>query len=165
MVFLTGPRQVGKTTVSRKNASHYLDWDNLQHRSLISAGPSHVAEFCHLTELRDKPAIIVFDEIHKLSKWKTFLKGFFDTYSDVCKMIVTGSSKLDVFQRGGDSLMGRYFPYRMHPFSVGELIHQQLPSDLFYSPGPLEKELWDTLWIHGGFPEPFIKSDTRLSNR
>ena len=58
--------------------------------------------------------------MHKYSKWKTLLKGFFDTYGERVRLIVTGSSRLDVFRRGGDSLMGRYLLYRMHPWSVGE---------------------------------------------
>ena len=65
--------------------------------------------------------VIVFDELHKYNRWKLFLKGFFDTYEDRCRVVLAGSTRLDVYQRGGDSLMGRYFPYRMHPLSVGEL--------------------------------------------
>ncbi len=165
MVFLTGPRQIGKTTASKLEATYYLDWDHLKHRSLISAGPDRVAEHCHLSELREKPAVIVFDEIHKFSMWKTFLKGFFDTYGDRCRMIVTGSSKLDVFQKGGDSLMGRYFPYRMHPLSVGELLHPDIPQNLIHTPSPTDDKLWNALWTHGGFPEPLTKSDERFSRR
>lgn len=165
MVFLSGPRQVGKTTLSKQLATHYLDWDHLSHRKLIMDGPDAVAAYCNLEELKEKLPVIVLDEIHRYSKWKTFLKGFYDSYSEQCKMIVTGSSRLDVFQKGGDSLMGRYFHYRMHPFSVGELLHSGCNLDLIRAPKKITREKWQSLWLHGGFPEPFIKSNDRFERK
>jgi predicted AAA+ superfamily ATPase len=122
MAFISGPRQVGKTTTSRHLSGSYLNWDNTAHQKLIAAGPDAVAAHVGLDRLSDTLPVMAIDEIHKFGRWKNWLKGFFDTYADRSRVIVTGSSRLDVYRRGGDSLMGRYFLYRMHPFSVGELV-------------------------------------------
>jgi predicted AAA+ superfamily ATPase len=79
--------------------------------------------------------------------------------------VVTGSSRLDVFKRGGDSLMGRYFLYRMHPFSVAELISPKLRTEVLSPPRPLAEAEWSALWNFGGFPEPFVRRDARFSRR
>jgi uncharacterized protein len=74
----------------------------------------------NLDVLRAKLPVATLDELHKYTKWKTLLKGFFDSYGDRVRLIITGSSRIDIFRRGGDSLMGRYFLYHMHPWSVAE---------------------------------------------
>lgn len=109
--------------------------------------------------------MLIFDELHKYSKWKSLLKGFFDTYQKKVGIIVTGSSRMDVFRRGGDSLMGRYFLYRMHPWSVAEAITTEIPKTLTRSPRPVSDEDWAALWTHGGFPEPFIKRDIQVTRQ
>ncbi len=165
MAFLTGPRQVGKTTACRQIGDVYLDWDNQDDRELILAGPRAVAEHAGLDRLRERRPVVVMDEVHRYARWKTFLKGFFDTYQDRARIIVTGSSRLDLYRRGGDSLMGRYFLYRMHPLSVGELVHTDIPAALVSTPRPLAKGQWEALWTYGGYPEPFLRRDTRFSRR
>ena len=122
MVFLSGPRQVGKTTVARSASTEYLNWDDASVKRMVMSGPAAVATHCGLDELTSQVPIVVFDEIHKFGKWKSFLKSFFDLYEGKTRVIATGSAKMDVYKRGGDSMMGRYFPYRMHPFSVAELL-------------------------------------------
>ncbi len=129
MLFISGPRQVGKTTSSKsleEFCKHftYLNWDNEDHRNILLQGPKTVFEhYCRsqnqlsTQSVMTKP-IIIFDEIHKRPKWKTYLKGFFDTYGKDVRIVVTGSARLDLYKKGGDSLMGRYFHYRMHPLSV-----------------------------------------------
>ena len=109
--FISGPRQVGKTTTARHLSGSYLDWDNPAHRKLFMAGPEAVAAHVGLHNLNDQLPLIAIDEIHKFGRWNNWLKGFFDIYADRCRVIVTGSSRLDVYQRGGDSLMVRYFHY------------------------------------------------------
>src|SRR5712675_1860746 len=155
MAFVTGPRQVGKTTTCRAldPDAHYLNWDDQDERALILRGPKAVAAALGLARLtRDKP-LVVFDEIHKHGRWKTFLKGFFDGFADHARIAVTGSSRLDVFRRGGDSLMGRYLLYRMHPLSVGELLRQEIPTGEPTEVARLAPVKWHTLYAHGGFPE------------
>ena len=114
MVFLSGPRQVGKTTTSLETSSesplhYYFNWDNDDHRALFMEGPHAIAKEARLDEVRQSLPILVFDEIHKYRNWKRFLKGFFDTYEKKCRILVAGSARLNVYKRGGDSLMGRYF--------------------------------------------------------
>jgi hypothetical protein len=134
MVFLGGPRQVGKTTVAKsilKNKKAYLNWDADEHRELILK--------------RKIPArpLVVFDEIHKFKSWRNFLKGLYDTRRGDQKFLITGSARLDYYRFGGDSLQGRYHFLRLHPLSVAELNIAK------------NKELRDLL-VLGGFPEPFL---------
>ncbi len=165
MALISGPRQVGKTTVCRSLSDAYLNWDNSDDRRCLLRGPEALAKKLHLDQLRAKPPIAVFDELHKYAKWKTLLKGFFDTHGDRVRLIVTGSSRLDVFRRGGDSLMGRYLLYRMHPWSVGECLRTELPSQEIQLPGEPTEAHWDALWEHGGFPEPFLRREIRFTRR
>jgi len=167
MVFVSGPRQVGKTTTCSQVTDQVYNWDNTDDRTQILKGPAFLAEQLELFRLRESTPAVLFDELHKFSRWKQFLKGFFDTYADQTRIVVTGSSRLDVYSRGGDSLMGRYFLYRMHPFSVAEVLSQDLPDpDRIVRPARfMPEEDFSALWTHGGFPEPFIKRDLRFSRR
>lgn len=165
MAFVSGPRQVGKTTVCRGLASTYINWDDEDARSRILKGPSEVVQVAGLQKIHAHPPVLVFDELHRYPRWKTFLKGFFDVYGQVAQIVVTGSSRLDVFKRGGDSLMGRYFPYRMHPFSVAELAHPVLRREVCGAPKRVSEDEWSALWTYGGFPEPFVRRDARFSRR
>ena len=164
MAFVSGPRQVGKTTSCRRQANTYVNWDNLDDRDLILAGPSRIVEKFGLNRLAETAPVVLFDELHKLPRWKEFLKGFFDAYADQVRILVTGSSRLDIYRRGGDSLMGRYFSYRMHPFSVAETITQELPDAerILRPPRPAKETDFAALWRHGGYPEPFLRRDAPL---
>lgn len=165
MAFISGPRQVGKTSICREITSDYLNWDNQDTRETILKGPAKVAQTVGLEKLHAVTPIVAFDEIHRYARWKTFLKGFFDVYGKDVRILVTGSSRLDVFKRGGDSLMGRYFLYRMHPFSIAELISPALRKTILSAPQPLDEAEWSGLWTFGGFPEPFTRRDARFSRR
>ena len=167
MAFVTGPRQVGKTTTCRNHATTYINWDNIDDREQILRGPAKLVDRHQLNRLSKNAPVTLFDELHKYPRWKQFLKGFFDTYADQVRIIVTGSSRMDVYRRGGDSLMGRYFLYRMHPFSVAETLHQDPPDPERVIRQPQEIEAPDlaALWLHGGYPEPYLKRDNRFSRR
>lgn len=165
MALVSGPRQVGKTTACRAVADAYLNWDNVDERRLLLKGPAAIATAVGLDRLRARPAVAVLDELHKHSKWKGLLKGLFDTYGDRAKWIVTGSSRLDVFRRGGDSLMGRYLLYRVHPWSVAECLRPEIPEKAIRPPREIDEDDWSALVVHGGFPEPFLKRDPRFTNR
>ncbi len=169
MVFLSGPRQVGKTTTSLEASSesplhYYFNWDNEDHRALIIEGPQAIARESKLDEIRKTLPILVFDEIHKYRNWKRFLKGFFDTYEKKCRIIVTGSARLDVYKRGGDSLMGRYFLYRLHPLSIREIADPTLPAQEIQSPRKIDPADYDALITFGGFPEPYLKRSKAFFN-
>jgi predicted AAA+ superfamily ATPase len=113
--------------------------------------------------LRPQPLRCCFDELHKNRRWKALLKGLFDTWGERGRFVVTGSSRLDVYRRTGDSLMGRYLLYRMHPLSVGELVRQDVPDRPVRPPRPLPDALYEALWEHGGYPEPFAKRDASFT--
>lgn len=137
MVLIGGPRQVGKTTLARQFISaneQYFSWDNLAHRAQIK---SH--------KIDPRLETVVLDEIHKYARWRTLLKGLYDTADRKLKIIVTGSARLDYFRKGGDSLFGRFFYYRLHPLTIGEV-------DKTFNTSTLER-----LEKFGGFPEPYIK--------
>jgi len=164
MLFLMGPRQVGKTTLCLsfpEEGSVYLNWDNLNHREILIEGPMAIAKMLKLDLAREVAPLLVLDEIHKFSDWKTLLKGFFDTYthSREIKIVVTGSARLDIYKAGGDSLMGRYFRYRIHPFSCGELLRTTLSKSLIHPPIKIEEEQFNALIQFGGFPEPLFKGE------
>jgi uncharacterized protein len=171
MVFLMGPRQVGKTTLSLEAASEwpehfYFSWDNTAERLLFLEGAEAIAKQAGLQELGAERPILIFDEIHKFGKWKGFLKGFFDLYEKITRIIVTGSARLNVYKRGGDSLMGRYFYYRIHPLSVAEIVSPDLiKTEIRKSPKAIQEADWEALLKHGGFPEPFVQRSENFSRR
>lgn len=145
MVFVGGPRQVGKTTLGLgllgvdADESHpaYLNWDHPAARSTLRRA-----------ELPPAEPLLLLDEIHKYSRWRNLVKGIFDTERSRRRILVTGSARIDFYRRGGDSLAGRYRYFRLHPFSLREL-----------DPAPSNAHL-DALMRFGGFPEPlFAQND------
>lgn len=145
MVFLGGPRQVGKTTLAKRllgayqdGDPGYLNWDRDQDRRNIlnAAWPK-------------SQKLLVFDEIHKYPRWRNLVKGYFDTFRNTHQFLVTGSARLDYYRKTGESLLGRYHYYRLHPLHVDELGSQAMAGLLKF----------------GGFPEPFLKQKERHLNR
>lgn len=171
MLFLMGPRQVGKTTTCRSLKDnfkyfYYFIWDDPMDREQILNGPREIAKSVGLDGFFDSKPVIVFDEIHKYSGWKDFLKGFYDLYSDRTNILVTGSARLDIYKKGGDSLMGRYFLYRFHPLSVAEIANPSFPAEeLRLNPTAISEENFNALWEFGGYPDPFLKGTKRFYNR
>lgn len=134
MVFLAGPRQVGKTTLSKAVCKNYeyLNWDIDEDRSRI------------LSKELKKSELWIFDEVHKYKNWRNYLKGIYDKFQHQQKILVTGSAKLDTLRKGGDSLQGRYHFLRLMPLTVNELKLNTI------------KDVLD-LFNLSGFPEPFFK--------
>jgi uncharacterized protein len=149
IILLTGPRQVGKTTLSKMLVKDfdYFNFDNPEDRTGLQQKSWD----------RSKP-LIIFDELHKLKNWKSWLKGIYDTEGIPPSILVTGSARLDTFRKAGDSLAGRFFQFRMHPLDLKEINTVLKPDD------DLETEL-DKLLDLGGFPEPFLNGTTRFYNR
>jgi uncharacterized protein len=149
MVFVTGPRQVGKTTLAQELGKAYreplyLNYDFAPDRARMLA-----------TDWHPKQDYLVFDEIHSMPNWKMYLKGVFDTKPKSQALIVTGSARLDTFRQTGESLAGRYFSWHLHPFSVREISQQGIPSD----------EAFANLERFGGFPEPLFEGTEAGRNR
>jgi len=168
MLFLMGPRQVGKTTLASElllewELARYFNWDDQADQQVILGGTAQVAEEAMLRKHSEEHPLIIFDEIHKYRRWKLFLKGLYDAYPDKADILVTGSARLDVYQRGGDSLMGRYFSYRIHPFSVAELANpEEYAEDIRPHPKRIDEALFQALWRFGGFPDPLTKGEERF---
>jgi uncharacterized protein len=170
MLFLCGPRQVGKTTLikayQKEIAVHkYFNWDNVDHRDIILSGVEPVIQTLKLDVPKVEKPLLVFDEIHKYKQWKNYIKGLYDEYKGRINIIVTGSAKLNVFRKGGDSLMGRYFLYRMHPLTVGELLRQNFSNEMIAKPKKITNTEFKRLIEFGGYPEPFIKKNLRFYQR
>jgi uncharacterized protein len=165
MAFLSGPRQVGKTTTCRGLASLYLSWDEAEHQQTLQKGPSAVAEAAGVGRPDMPTPSLALDELCKNPRWKSFLKALFDAYADKMRVLVTGSSLEGESRRGGDVLSGRYLAYRMHPFSVRECVDTAIYDDAIGPPRPIAEDDWQALLGHGGFPEPFVKRTPEFSER
>lgn len=163
MVFLAGPRQVGKTTLAQRlleaRPGLYLSWDNREDRREIRTA-----------RWPGGAALVVLDELHKWRAWKGWLKGEYDKHRARLSFLVTGSARLDVYRRGSDSLQGRYHHYRLHPFSCREAAAEGSPA--LPEPGAeLEipargaSDVLPALLEYGGFPEPFLAQSTRTLRR
>lgn len=147
MVLLAGPRQVGKTFLSKQIAKEfkqpvYLNYDQIEDRKIILQ-----QAWLESTDL------IILDELHKMTKWKNYLKGVYDTKLSHLHILVTGSARLDIFNKVGDSLAGRYFLHRLLPFSPAEL--HQLGQPIHF----------EDLLTKGGFPEPYFSENMIEANR
>ncbi|MDD5673917.1 MAG: ATP-binding protein [Chitinivibrionales bacterium] len=148
MVFITGPRQVGKTFLAKNIQEEfkrpvYLNNDDIADIKII-----------HNRTWPLNADLIIFDEIHKMKNWKTYLKGTFDTRIPPQTFLITGSARLDTFRQTGDSLAGRYFLYKLNPLSVKELAGMMEPYEAVAALNKL-----------GGFPEPFLSGSVDEAQR
>ncbi len=172
MVFISGPRQSGKTTLSKQilnemRQGSYFNWDIVNHQKKLIKDPYFFEK-----ENRDlqRKFLVVFDEIHKYSKWKNYLKGVYDGYAGEFSFVITGSGRLDLFKKGGDSLLGRYFSLPLFPLTIGEILGVQIEWRNFkehlidMQSNPKSRKTYELLFNFSGFPEPFIKSSEKFYN-
>ena len=182
MIFLSGPRQIGKTTYVKgllkgDRSGVYLNWDNPEVRRKYARDP-----FFFMEKKKDSaPFFILLDEIHKRNQWKNILKGIYDTVDRSCRIFVTGSARLELFRKSGDSLVGRYVHFHLLPISISELRNTPLanlwlcnahdwksPWKILIdrldskSGGSGKQEALDHLFRFGGFPEPIVKGSERF---
>lgn len=163
MVLLAGPRQCGKTTMARslvgRLGGRYYNWDSPADRRSLLAGEADASAF-----------LWAFDELHKNRRWRNWLKGLYDAEHPRHSILVTGSARLELYGRGGDSLQGRYFMHRLHPLSLAELEGKPAPKgsswlrDLVGATAEARARLADLL-RYGGFPEPFLGASDREADR
>ncbi|MBW1902109.1 MAG: ATP-binding protein [Deltaproteobacteria bacterium] len=165
MVFVAGPRQAGKTTFTQIlaedfNNSLYFNWDILDEKRKLIENPSFYEEV-HRKD--NSVPLIIFDELHKYSNWKNYLKSVYDRDKGSYKFVVSGSGRLDMYQKGGDSLAGRYFIFYLWPFTLAELAGNNLTFEQFLS-NPIEVRafppetqlIWKNLSQFTGFPDPYL---------
>lgn len=184
MVFLSGPRQVGKTTFARNRLREageeelYFNWDDPYVRKEYVRNPHFLK--ARIAKFHKTIPLVVFDEIHKHKNWKNILKGLFDLHQGEAQFMVTGSARLDYFGSSGDSLVGRFFSYRMLPLGLAEAAQEfsfLINSDDILLPSGAKKLLkllqhveakpfkkaFGRLMEYGGFPEPFLRRDAAFS--
>lgn len=163
MVFIGGARQVGKTTLATKLIAPvfeefaYYNWDARSDRKKIMS-----------SEFSGSAKLLIFDEIHKYPKWKNFIKGEYDVHGDRYKFLITGSARLNIYRKGGDSLQGRYHYYTLHPFSLAEILNIenniQILEEIPIASANYFKD-FEALEHFGGFPEIFLKQNDRALRR
>lgn len=165
IAFLTGPRQVGKTTIAQailedmRSPQNYFSWDDDEFRKIWIKNPKVILEG------KKAQSLFVFDEIHKDRKWKQRLKGVYDLNKKDYLFLVTGSAKLGYYRKSGDSLQGRYIPYRLHPFSYGESDAVKAPPSKDWEEFATHSYDYETLLEFGGFPEPFLSQNLSKTQR
>ena len=147
IVILSGPRQVGKTTLSKQliPSNMYLNYDSAADRKIIKK-----EEWVRDVQL------VIFDELHKMKKWKSWIKGIYDTEGIPPALLVTGSARLETYKKGGESLAGRYFSFRLHPLTVKEIC-------AFLNETPTSA--LNNLIRFGGFPEPYLINSETFAKR
>ena len=177
MVFISGARQTGKTTFAREIIARqfknniYFNWDIIRDKKRLIEDPTF---FQHVNRVDSSVPLVIFDEIHKYKNWKNYLKGIYDEFSKEYKFLVSGSGRLDIYQKGGDSLAGRYLQLHIFPFTIAELSAKKRQFYEFIK-NPIEgfdinptkhtSDLWQALSEVGGFPEPFIKGKKTFWNK
>lgn len=168
MVFIAGPRQAGKTTFAKACAAGYpntlyFNWDIPSHKAKLIRNPTF---FTEVARQDDSRPLVILDEIHKYRRWKDYLKGVYDEFHEAYRFIVSGSGRLDLYQRGGDSLAGRYLLMHLWPLTLAELggRRRELPAFL---EDPLSMPVgdsgdlhtvWQRLQAVSGFPEPYLSA-------
>ena len=181
MRFIAGPRQTGKTTLAKAFLKSsgcerlYYNWDERSIRDAYIKDNHFFSSDIFNTEIKGEKRVLCMDEIHKYRGWKNILKDFFDSYGNENIFIVTGSAKLDLFKKSGDSLAGRYFQFRLNPLhlreSIGlskpieppnaalDMVHRSLDSYDYH------EKAFESLFTFSGYPEPFLSQSARFFNK
>lgn len=182
MVFISGPRQCGKTTLAKqlleeRGYGEYYNWDEKLFRKAWTKNPAEAINALSFATALTTP-LIILDEIHKAKSWKCDLKGVYDSLDNhsatACDILVTGSAKLNVYRRGGDSLLGRYHHFHLHPFSLAEMLQLPPPHSCEAFISALFEQTFiknteaiegiEQLMRFGSFPEPLFSGNERIFN-
>ena len=186
MVFLAGPRQVGKTVLAKQwlnkmgCSSLYYNWDDISTRQAYLADSRFFESRARSLGIPDP--WIVFDEIHKRNRWRDILKGTYDIFREDFRFLITGSARLDLFRRSGDSLVGRYNLFHMMPLNIAEIVGMRpelcflrekkigelikhFENNISQSLVPEIEDAHENLLSYGPFPEPFLRQNERFSRK
>jgi uncharacterized protein len=185
MIFLTGPRLIGKTTFARNwlrasgSGGTYFNWDDPAVLQEYRRNPFYFSNIVN-EKFNGKPIPVVFDEIHKHRNWRDILKGFYDTSREKTRLLVIGSARLELHRKPGDSLMGQYCSYQMLPLGLPEAtadVSNVVTEEISFTDGEAlldkirkmnaEKARFSLkkLMAYGGFPEPFLKNSPKFHRR
>jgi predicted AAA+ superfamily ATPase len=185
MIFLTGPRQVGKTTFAQtwlksvRSENTYFNWDDPSVMVAYTRNPLYFQNI--IDEAFEKKRVpIVFDEIHKHQGWRNILTALFDANREKMILLLTGSARLGFLQKSGDSLLGRYFSYQMFPLGLHEVLgkfshvlkdERPLTDGKVFAASARQvnakgaQEGLELLLQFGGFPEPLVKASEKFHRR
>lgn len=181
MRFICGPRQTGKTTLAKAFLSRqkcdllYYNWDIRTTKDRYIEDNHFFSQDIYNVNSKSNSKWICMDEIHKYPAWKNVLKDFFDSFGNDHQFIVTGSARLDMFRKSGDSLAGRYFLFHLNPLSLREVVGKREHPDLPDNADELINTLLGSALYHenaieslltfSGFPEPFHQATTRFHRK
>jgi hypothetical protein len=148
-VALLGPRQVGKTTLAQEigdtRPSIYLDLESEADRARLSEPELYLAT--HEDEL------VILDEVHRVPDLFQILRGVIDRGRRkglrAGRFLLLGSASIDLLRQSGESLAGRISYLEMRPLDALEVGQADI----------------ERLWTRGGFPDSFLASDDRVSQR
>jgi len=134
VVALLGPRQCGKTTLSRafiegKVGVHIFDLEDPTHLAILE-NPK--------TALEPLEGVVIIDEIQRLPDLFPLLRVLVDQPKNRKKFLILGSASRDLIKQSSETLAGRIAYIELTPFSFHEVDHM------------------DTLWLRGGFPHSYL---------
>jgi len=173
MIFIAGPRQAGKTTFAKMIAGTYtnwlyFNWDIIDEKRKLLENPLF---YENMNRQDNSKPLVIFDELHKYPQWKNYLKSVFDRDHDEYKFLVSGSGRLNLYQKRGDSLAGRYLLFHLWPFTLAELSNLNLPFETFFNDltripdtAPHCRAIWNDLKQYSGFPDPYLAKDKKFYN-
>jgi len=159
---IVGPRQAGKTTLVKQLMAgladaYYFNLDLVSDRALFQS-QTDVIQFIK-NRLGGKKRIYLFvDEAQRLTNPGLFFKGIYDLEMPV-KIILTGSSSLEIRAKINEPLTGRKRLFRLYPFSFGEYLLIKEPALLSflekndpYSERQILSHL-EQFMLFGGYPK------------
>ncbi|MFH1896356.1 MAG: ATP-binding protein [bacterium] len=173
ILFISGPRQAGKTTLLHtveaglKNQGQtvfFLDLEDPDYLGLLNQSPKNLFQLFHFDF--KKISYLLIDEIQYLKNPSNFLKYFFDTYKGKIKFIVSGSSAFYLDQRFKDSLAGRKKLFTLLTLSLREFLvfkgEAALAGEDFSKTTLPKKEKVERYYseylIYGGYPKVVLAS-------
>ena len=158
---ITGPRQSGKTTLSRLLAPElpYFSLEDPDTRAFASEDPRAF--------LRQVSNGAIFDEIQRVPELFSYLQGIVDADRRMGRYILTGSSQFELIESITQSLAGRASLLTLLPFSLAELqaaghspssVDALLHAGLF--PPIHDRQVDPTVWLQD-YISTYLERDVR----
>lgn len=137
-LIIIGPRQAGKTSLLKILMEDlkgkkviYFDLERMNDLELLNKQPEDIIQYLKFKGFDFKEKVYLFiDEIQYLENPSKLLKLLVDHYSDKLKVIVTGSSSMDIRRKFSDSFVGRKYIFNLYPLSFKEFLYFKKRDDL-----------------------------------